>query len=650
MSNYIAWSKDSDNLQKSSSGGIFFEMAKKTLQHNGAIVGVIINNRKVYYRFTRFMSVVKRMRGSKYIKADLSKYVIKQMQQFKGKILFVGLPCQLKMVKKIFNDRDNILYIEVRCYGVIKKDIFNKHIDKICLERNNYVIDDIKFRDKSSGWENSTVLHIDFDNFETYHRKDELIEDFLRKKNLESRCKICTSMGYGDIILGDYWECPEKYKNKSGTSKVLTITDKGFKFFESIKNIHSYKFNNHPLNHNTHINKVAIIRGADFTNNGNLLMTQNFISYLSKIVKDVKFVVIDPSRNKSVKEHLEKVLSGLNIDIDYRYYSEWEWLNKEKLIGYVKGKSKIEKTLYDCDTVIYLAGDTFLGKGKWFIWLFTCLDLIRLKNAGKRVYLVSQTLGEFPKYIKHIIKIKSLIKHAFNKLDGIYCRDTFSVNELRKLGVTDNVSLSSDLAFLPLHLEKELKEINKGKGKSFNYTTFTISDTWSVYSETESEFLNKICKILKGMCVITGLPVYVLSHSCTNSEYYMLEKIRKLVSDNDVNIKFLPKSYPVESRILFGHSKLNVSLRMHSSLSSIQQNVPVIPIAYSSKYNALYSDLKLDELVVDKLDVKEVLYKVEYVWGMKDYYPNKIRLMLKSTKKGAIRPILEIAREIVRNV
>ena len=635
MSNFIAWSKNSDNLQKSSSGGIFFELAKKTIENGGAIVGVVMDKQKPTYEFTDDLNIIKTMRGSKYLKADLNAYVIWRMEQFKGEILFVGLPCQLKRIMRLFKDRDNILYVELRCYGVIKKDIFYKHINKICIEKNNYDIDEIKFRDKSCGWKNSTVLHIDFDNFETYHRRDKLIEDFISKKNIESRCKICTSKGYGDIILGDYWECPEKFKNKSGTSKVVTNTDKGSKFFESLTNIESYKFNNH-----SHVNKVAIMGGADFQNNGNLIMTQNFISYLSKFVKDVKFVVVDSAKNKSVKEYLENVLATLNVDIDYRYYSGWDWLNREKIFGYVKRKSLIEKILYDCDTVIYLGGDHFLGKAKWFLWLFNCLDMIRLKNSGKRVYLVSQTLGEFPEYLKPIIK------YAFNKLDRIYCRDKFSVNELKKLGVTDNVSLSSDLAFLPLHFEKELKDMSKYD--DLDYTTFTISDLWKKYSESESEFLNKICKILKGMCDITGLPVFVMTHSCTDSENCIIKNIKDRISD--YRIRFLDKMFPVSARIVLGNSKLNVSFRMHSSLSSLEQNVPVIPIAYSSKYKALYLDLKIDELVVDELDVKEVLHKVKYVWRMKDYYPNKIKIVLKSSKKNAIRPIMEIAREILRNV
>jgi len=635
MSNYISWSKNVDTILESSSGGIAFELSKQMLDNNGIVIGVIMEKLNAKYIFTQNINDVKKMQKSKYIKAHLDDSIIQKMKDFKGDILFVGLPCQLKRVKRLFKERDNILYVELKCYGVIKQNIFDNHINKICLEKNNYDIDKIKFRDKSCGWENSTVLHIDFKNLETYHRRDKLIEDFISKKNLESRCKICTSMGYGDIILGDYWKCPEKFKNKSGTSKVVTNTDKGSKFFESLTNIESCKFNNH-----SHVNKVAILGGADFQNNGNLIMTQNFISYLSKFVKDVKFVVVDSARNKSVKEYLEKVLAYLNVDIDYRYYSGWDWLNREKLFGYAKRKSLIEKILYDCDTIVYLGGDHFLGKAKWFLWLFNCLDMIRLKNSGKKVYLVSQTLGEFPNYLKPIIK------YAFNRLDGIYCRDKFSVNELRKLGVTDNVSLSSDLAFLPLRFEKELK--NMSKYDDFNYTTFTISDLWKKYSESESEFLNKICEILKGMCDITGLPVFVMTHSCTDSENYILKNIKDRISD--YRIRFLDEMFPVSARIILGNSKLNMSFRMHSSLSSLEQNVPVIPIAYSSKYKALYSDLKLDELVVEKLDVKEVLHKVIYVWRMKDYYPNKIKILLKSSKKNAVRPIMEIAREILRNV
>ena len=154
MNNYIAWSKDTDNLQKSSSGGIFFELAKKTLKNNGAVMGVIMDKRKAIYIFTNNLNLVKKMRGSKYIKAHLDDSVIKQIKDFEGDILFVGLPCQIKRVMKLFKNRDNILYVELRCHGVIKKDIFNKHIIKICKRRKNFYIKDIRFRDKSFGWKN----------------------------------------------------------------------------------------------------------------------------------------------------------------------------------------------------------------------------------------------------------------------------------------------------------------------------------------------------------------------------------------------------------------------------------------------------------------------------------------------------------------
>ena len=226
MKTYIAWNKDIFNLEKSSSGGIFYELARKTIDNNGAVVGVVMNGLVAEYEFTTNLLGVKKMRGSKYIRATWHD-VIQQMTKFKSEILFVGLPCQLREVKNLFKDRKNITYVELICHGVIKYPLFLKHIDRVCGKQD---VRSIKFRHKKNGWRNSTVLHVNFKNSTVYHKKDGLIKEYVNLKNVEERCKTCTLNGYGDIVLGDYWECPPSLENKKGTSKVVTVTAKGQNF------------------------------------------------------------------------------------------------------------------------------------------------------------------------------------------------------------------------------------------------------------------------------------------------------------------------------------------------------------------------------------------------------------------------------------
>ncbi|GAJ23574.1 unnamed protein product [marine sediment metagenome] len=49
MTNYIAWSKDESNVLKSSSGGIFLELAKEMINRGGYVIGVVMPDFTPYY-------------------------------------------------------------------------------------------------------------------------------------------------------------------------------------------------------------------------------------------------------------------------------------------------------------------------------------------------------------------------------------------------------------------------------------------------------------------------------------------------------------------------------------------------------------------------------------------------------------------------
>ena len=130
MKNYIAWSKDKDNLLKSSSGGIFYELAKEVIKNKGAVVGVMMPGETPYYRVAFDLEQVQDMRGSKYLRARLDPVIEDIFLPNKIPVLFVGLPCTIAAMRKKYPNKINVIYVELRCNGVIKKEEFKK-----CLSR-----------------------------------------------------------------------------------------------------------------------------------------------------------------------------------------------------------------------------------------------------------------------------------------------------------------------------------------------------------------------------------------------------------------------------------------------------------------------------------------------------------------------------------
>ncbi|GAG75136.1 unnamed protein product, partial [marine sediment metagenome] len=248
------------------------------INRGGLVVGVLMPYLEPYYTATQNLDIVKNMRGSKYLQAELSSVILNCMRNFKGQILFVGLPCTIRMMKRTFRNKSNILYVELKCHGVIKKDAFNKYQKKYLKDAST-----ISFRDKGRGWRKSVVSYKTTKDSLKHRANSKLIRDFLNNTNLKGQCIHCKQQGYGDIILADYWNCPSHLENKKGTSQVITVTTNGQRFFNSLCNIERKE---------NSLNKVAIMGGASVNNNGSMILTQNFMDYLSKEIKDIDFTIV----------------------------------------------------------------------------------------------------------------------------------------------------------------------------------------------------------------------------------------------------------------------------------------------------------------------------------------------------------------------
>lgn len=230
-----AWSNDRENLFNSSSGGIFFELAKEMGDRGGKVAGVVMEGICAKYILSNDLEEIKKMRGSKYIPPDLST-IIKKLKHSTQPILFVGLPCHIEAVKKNY-DTNNMILCDLICHGLPKKGVFEEHIKKISRGRD---IESIRFRDKRAGWDTGNIsytLQVEFSNGDIYDKYDQYLVDYMSNKILRDSCKTCTMSKVGDITIGDFWRVPPSFKNKMGTSVVFLNNKKGKEFFISINSI-----------------------------------------------------------------------------------------------------------------------------------------------------------------------------------------------------------------------------------------------------------------------------------------------------------------------------------------------------------------------------------------------------------------------------
>jgi len=369
---------------------------------------------------------------------------------------------------------------------------------------------------------------------------------------------------------------------------------------------------------------------------------------MKAINKNAEFVFIE---NESAQDVIEKA-SGVT-DIEYRHIETLNRWNCKKVlfdtfIGLVNPQEMEQvKVFADCKHVAVLGGDHFSGGIHYANWIINLIRLNALAKCGKKVHIVSNTVGKFPWFLR------PLVKHVFNNLQSIWCRDFDSIERLIKVKSYMNASYAPDLAFLPLHneIESELEAIKD------MYCTIVVSTLWKKYANTYDEYINGVKAMAYALHGYTGSKhIMILPHSTYPSDIQIAKDVEARCSPRLEKDKFIfalvgeEPMTPAKARAVLANSYLNISFRMHGAISSLESNVPVVAIAYSPKYKGVISDgFHLPELVVEKMNRRDwnkcVAKTIETIkYAAENNGTLSFKIIKENMKRGesAKKPLLDI--------
>lgn len=234
-----------DNVRAiSSSGGVFFELARLIIDNGGVVFGAAFEkNLSVKHIYVDKIEKIPLLCGSKYVQSNIE-YSYKKTRDFleQGKlVLFSGTPCQIAGLNSFLKKKhDNLITQEVACHGVPSPVVWQKYLESI---HNKSQIRNVSFRSKTTGWKQYSIV-LEYKNGQTYSRKindDSYMQAFLFNLSLRSSCYNCAYKGLdrpSDIMLGDFWGIDKIYPemdDDKGTSLIFVNTEKGRMFFEQIK-------------------------------------------------------------------------------------------------------------------------------------------------------------------------------------------------------------------------------------------------------------------------------------------------------------------------------------------------------------------------------------------------------------------------------
>lgn len=242
---YAGWNKNEDVRLTSTSGGVFYEMAKSVIKSGGYVCGAVYaENHLVEHILTNSLEDIERLKQSKYIQSNLKNVYpeIQQLLKSDKTVLFVGTPCQVTGLKNYLGqDYQNLLLVDFICLGVNAPIAYLKYLEML-ENKYNSKVKEVWFKNKDYGW-NNFHTKITFENGEVFYgpRKDDFfLKGFIGVKSLYFResCYNCSHRSfprYSDITIGDFWGVNKSLDCDKGTSVIMSNSKKGDLLVKSIK-------------------------------------------------------------------------------------------------------------------------------------------------------------------------------------------------------------------------------------------------------------------------------------------------------------------------------------------------------------------------------------------------------------------------------
>ena len=247
-----AWSIDDDVRLASTSGGVFYELARDVLNDGGYVSGCVYNSdfKGAHHTIIHSYDELKPLLVSKYVESDTEDIFPKIGEILKAgnTVLFVGAPCQCAgLYSYLGKDYENLFVVDFLCRGANSSKAHKRYIEYL-EKKYNAPISSLRSKDKRNGWEHFGQSAV-FANGKEYFadRGEDLRVVAYHHGNLMVRescldCKFKELPRYSDLTLGDFWgiKAKEVEDIDKGISLIFLNSKKGEKLFEKIGDrIHS---------------------------------------------------------------------------------------------------------------------------------------------------------------------------------------------------------------------------------------------------------------------------------------------------------------------------------------------------------------------------------------------------------------------------
>jgi polysaccharide pyruvyl transferase WcaK-like protein len=240
----------------------------------------------------------------------------------------------------------------------------------------------------------------------------------------------------------------------------------------------------------------------------------------------------------------------------------------------------------DVIAVLSMGGDNYAVDRDILPYIFTDLDDLAIENK-KPMIIWGASVGPFEKFPKYE---KYMINHL-RKIDGIFARESLTIDYLAGKGVVKNVYRVADPAFLLKPSQPVLYRDMKIEDGAIGINLSPLMAQY-VTNNALNEWVRLAAKIVLEVSRKTKRHIYLIPHvvSPHSSDSVFLKNIVSLAARRDVT---LVSDTLNAAELKWVISKLEVfaGSRTHSNIASFSSFVPTLSFTYSFKGEGISKDI-----------------------------------------------------------
>lgn len=326
--------------------------------------------------------------------------------------------------------------------------------------------------------------------------------------------------------------------------------------------------------------KILFLGNGSPENGGCEAITKGSIEILHRTIPDAVFFdcYFDYTGNNKINR--EKNIYPIHFPKKWTIkWTLWKLcsLFSNKLVAYLL-YSTHENIIKNADIVLSLGGDTYsldYGEPSRFIALGEFV-----KKYQKPFCIWGASVGPF---IRGSRTEKKMIKHFTEDVDLIFVREEESKEYLESIGISKNVILTADPAFL---MKPECCEL-KIPTLPEQYVCLNFSDLMAKYvTDGDIELWKKICiSICNNLLKETSLSLVYIPH--VESDYGFMVSIIDYIEDPSRIILIDHSFNAAELKWVISKSICNIACRTHSTIASFSMGIPTLSLGYSIKSKGL---------------------------------------------------------------